>query len=182
MINYVFTCTMFSSVHNTDGIKAFASVAKRLPFLQFDLLLFTAEPSLRSFKHKEWFSKNLKSYTLGNNINPFLKRSAVLLEMGACQEYQNKVDLALAQGLRYGKPLICTSPGLPYAAIEHRKNGFHVQSHNLGLIQEYILILERQPKTYEAFSQAAQSGASKFAKALSRHRQINTSLPFDKAS
>jgi glycosyltransferase involved in cell wall biosynthesis len=105
---------------------------------------------------------NITVYPLQTNLHPFYQRAKILLQLSHPESCIETFGLTILEAASYGIPAIVPDIGGPIEIIDSDKNGFCVDTHDLGTIIDKIELLMTNDAIYNKFSRSAIEKSKQF--------------------
>ncbi|UTW63935.1 glycosyltransferase family 4 protein [bacterium SCSIO 12741] len=157
-----FTVLMLCSLRTYKGVNDFVELARKLPNLQFVLVVNASSVELDQFFIDQSLPSNLELHAATKNVHPFYEKAHLVLNLSHPDQWVETFGLTALEALSYGLPVIVPPVGGITEVIEDQRNGYAIHVDNKGEMVQKIDQLARNEQLYEEFSRAARTGSRFF--------------------
>ena len=165
-----FTCLMACSLRAYKGVNQMVELARKLPEIQFELVLNSTEAEVSAYFNKEQLPDNLVVFPRQSNMHWFYQRADLVLNLSLPDQWIETFGMTLLEGMHYGLPVIGPAVGGPAEIIEHRQGGFQTSAYDIKSLALQVRTLAKRPELYRSFSQKAKERALRY----SHHETVKT--------
>lgn len=131
------TITMISSLSRAKGVGNFVALARRLPDLNFILVLSADESAVKNFFEEE-FPKNLELKLKLADVGEVIYNTDLLLNLSVPDLCVETFGMTVLEAMAYGVPALVPEVGGPAELIDSGRNGFCIDVTDLSIVEMYI--------------------------------------------
>lgn len=162
-LDTTFTVLMLCSFKAYKGIYEFVEVAKRMPHINFILVMNTCEREKDMFLNETAAPSNCDIYSVQQQTASFYKKAHVIANLSKPDEWLETFGMTILEGMFYGLPAIVPPVGGVTELIENGVEGLQVDSRNIEAIINAISQLSTNKTYYLQLAKAARHKASYFS-------------------
>jgi len=164
---------MICSLKRYKGVDEFLELARRNPFYIFKLVVNATELEIQDyFKGKE-IPELFIIYPTQTDTHPFYQEASVILNLSHPDLWVETFGLTVLEGMRYGLPAIVAPVGGVTELVEDHKNGFLIDSKNIGELSEKLNLILNSPSVYGSFSEASYKKSLLFSEAYFEQKSLD---------
>ncbi|MEM7039399.1 MAG: glycosyltransferase family 4 protein, partial [Bacteroidota bacterium] len=183
-----FRVLMLASIRAYKGLRPFAELARRLPEMEFELVLNGTQEAADAFFAGEDLPQNLTIWPAQSDVHPFYARAHAVLNLSLPDGWVETFGMTALEAMVYGIPVIVPEVGGIAEVVEHEVSGFQCSAYDLEGVVGHLRDLEGDLELYARMSEAAKlrAGGYRFSEFVAgvegclggfRRSQIGTSLP-----
>ena len=166
-----FTVSMLCSLKKYKGIYEFIEIAKKLPDINFVLVLNSNKEEVDNFIQQNSISANCKIISAIKDTVPIYIKSHLILNLSRPDEWVETFGMTVLEAMYFGIPVIVPQVGGVCELIDHRVNGFYINGSEYDTLIYTINQLKVTPELYNQFSNRARHKALDF-----NHEKFEKSL------
>ncbi len=157
-----FRVLMLCSLKNYKGVDEFVALSRRLPSLNFELVLNATQEEVDKYFLMQMNPSNIQMHAAQKNVHPFYQRASLLLNLSHPDKWVETFGMTVLEGMYYRLPVIVPPVGGIAELVEEGENGYHADSRDLGPIVQYIQELVANKQLYAKMSESAYQRALAF--------------------
>lgn len=158
-----FSVLMLCSMKKYKGIMEFVACARRMPMLNFRMVLNAGENEIARFFVGTELPKNLQIYPATQNVHPFYASADVVVNLSHPDEWIETFGMTILEAMYYRKPVIVPPVGGIAELVEEGIEGFHINPYDIESICEKLRLMLSCPLLYRKLSMAAFKKASRYS-------------------
>ncbi|WP_222536925.1 glycosyltransferase family 4 protein [Pedobacter polysacchareus] len=167
-----FTVLMLCSAKAYKGIYEFAAIAKKLPFLEFRLVLNASIAETDAFKRNAAIPENCQVYPVQEDTSNFYLNADLIVNLSRPGQWVETFGMTILEGMVYGLPSIVPPVGGITEVVADGVEGLQIDVTHIHEVIWAIVKLSSNPGYYDKMSLAASAKAKKFSQQNFSH-QIN---------
>ena len=161
-LNHPFTVAMLCSLKEYKGIYHFVNIAKKMPGLQFQLVLNSSQKDVDAFVNLVSPSANCKIYATQKDTVPFYEAAHVVLNLSKPNGWVETFGMTILEAMHCGRPVICPPVGGVLELVTDNCEGFTIDSKNEDAVWDALNKLSGDIHFYEQMSKASFEKSVKF--------------------
>lgn len=158
-----FTLLMLCSAKKYKGINEFVELAKRLPSLNFTLVLNATKAETNAFKNAASVPSNCEVYPVQKNTTWFYQQANLVVNFSKPKQWVETFGLTILEGMAYGLPSIVPPIGGITELVTDGVEGLHIDIANIEQVSQAIVKLSANKDYYNKLSVAAKKKAENFS-------------------
>jgi L-malate glycosyltransferase len=161
-LKHPFTVTMLCSLKEYKGIFHFVNIAKKMPGLQFQMVLNSSQKNVDDFVNQVNPPANCKIYATQKDTLPFYEAAHVVLNLSKPTGWVETFGMTILEAMHCGRPVICPPVGGVLELVTDNQEGFTIDSNNEDGVCEALRKLSSDINYYEKMSKASLAKSTKF--------------------
>ncbi|TDQ19635.1 glycosyltransferase involved in cell wall biosynthesis [Algoriphagus boseongensis] len=153
---------MLASLRPYKGIYEFVELAKRLPKLDFDLILSDSSEDVEKWKSGLNITPNLHIWPVQKEVVPWYKQAFLVLNLAHPDKWLETFGMTILEGMHFGVPAIVPTKGGVTELIEYGINGYLVDYTDLDKIEELIRKIDSSEELWKQLGAKAKEKAQDF--------------------
>lgn len=158
----IFEVLMLASLRPYKGVSEFITLAKRLPEMNFRLVLSDEIEEVNQFVAAEVLPSNIHIFPVQKDVHPFFERASLILNLTHPEECVETFGMTILEGMYYHLPAIVPEIGGVTELVQDDFNGFQINYNNLNRITEIVEKMVAEPDYWERLSKGSAIKKSEF--------------------
>lgn len=146
---------MICSLKAYKGVNEFVKLALMNPEFTFKLVVNASQIEIETYFKEEILPSNLILFPTQKNTHPFYQEASVVLNLSDTKLWVETFGLTVLEAMAYGLPTIVPPVGGVIELVEEGKNGFLIDSKNVNLISEKLILILQNETIYHKMSEDA---------------------------
>jgi glycosyltransferase involved in cell wall biosynthesis len=146
---------MICSLKAYKGVNEFVKLAKINSEFTFKLVVNASQTEMEEYFKNEILPSNLILYPTQKDTHPFYKEASVFLNLSDTKLWVETFGLTILEAMAYGLPTIVPPVGGVVELVEEGENGFLIDSKNVNLISEKLILILKNKTIYHRMSKDA---------------------------
>ncbi len=169
---------MLCSLKKYKGVDQFIALAKNNSNLNFRLVLNANNIDIQHYFKGINLSNNIQILPTQTNVHPHYQWADMLLNLSLPDLWVETFGLTVIEAMCYALPTIVPNIGGICELVEHKKNGYTVNTYNIKAIENILQELHNNSETYLSLSSKAFLKVKNFKEDIffNKHIQILKSL------
>ncbi|KYG74809.1 glycosyltransferase involved in cell wall biosynthesis [Roseivirga ehrenbergii] len=151
----VFRVLMICSLAPYKGVNEFIGLSKRMPDIQFDLVLNATEDEIKHIFNDDKEFRNLTVHSAKRDVHQFYHKATLLLNLSLADEHVETFGMTILEGMAYGLPSIAPRVGGVLELVENHVNGFLIDSKDQDSLFKAITLMKEDTTLYHRLSKSA---------------------------
>jgi glycosyltransferase involved in cell wall biosynthesis len=161
-----FNILMIASLRDYKGIPEFLSLADMLHDqigIRFDLVVNDDEETIKRYFSDRTLPSNITVHPRTTDTASFYGRASLVLNLSRVDQWAETFGLTILEAMAFGIPVIVPPVGGPIELVEDGVQGFQINSRNLDLLKEKVLLLSNNEELCLRMSTEGRKQATKFS-------------------
>lgn len=157
------TILMLCSIDDRYAIGHFLSIARKMPYIRFRLVLNEQANDDAIFNHIGILPANCIVYGAQNDHLPFYKEAHLVLNLSTPGEASTISDRSILESMACARPVIVPETAGRFEMVTDGREGYHINPNDENRLLNVIRELCSDAKIYFRFSAAAREKALHFS-------------------
>ncbi|HRH50831.1 MAG TPA: glycosyltransferase [Panacibacter sp.] len=158
-----FTVLMLCSLKKYKGIYEFVDLSKKLPHINFILVLNAAEKDMETFRQSVNAPANCFMFSAKSDTVPFYKLCHLVVNLSNPDEWIETFGMTVLEAMQCGRPVIVPPAGGVTELVHEGQDGFYVNSSNMEELSRKVELLASSPDMYKKMADTASKNAANFS-------------------
>lgn len=161
---HAFEVLMLASLRSYKGVDEFIELAKRVPAVNFTLVLSDDKIAVDQFVAKGSLPATIQIFPVTKDVHYFYAKSSLILNLAHPDKWLETFGMTILEGMYYELPAIVPTVGGITELIESGVNGFQINYNELDMIALEINRMANQPEYWSNLSRGAVLKRSNFSR------------------
>jgi glycosyltransferase involved in cell wall biosynthesis len=161
-----FNILMIASLRDYKGVPELLTLFDMLcdqTNIHFDLVVNDDEVAIKRYFSGRTLPTNITVHPRTTDTATFYGRASLVLNLSRVDQCVETFGLTILEAMAFGIPVIVPPVGGPIELVEDGVQGFHIDSRNLDLLKEKVLLLSNNEELCLRMSTEGRKQATKFS-------------------
>jgi glycosyltransferase involved in cell wall biosynthesis len=161
-----FNILMIASLRDYKGVPELLALAYALhdqTDVRFDLVVNDDEAAIKCYFSGRTLPPNMTVHPRTTAPETFYGQACLVLNLSRVDQWVETFGLTILEAMAFGIPVIVPPVGGPIELVEDGVQGFHIDSRNLDLLKEKVLLLSNNEELCLRMSTEGRKQATKFS-------------------